>query len=100
MAALNMRPYLRQNHRAAFEQTLPGASTQISALVWRERITDNLNTSTATHMGQQDARSFHGKEDQRMDDIDVIPGTTIIELEEGLGRRLELNDTKRVLSKN
>jgi hypothetical protein len=99
MAALNMRPYLRQNHRAAFEKTLPGASTQMSALVWRERITDNLNTATATHLSQQDARSFPGKEDQRMDVVDIIPSTTIIELEEGLGRRLELND-KRILSKN
>jgi hypothetical protein len=100
MAALNMRPYLRQTHRAAFEETLPGASNQINVLVWQERVTDRLNTATATRLSQHEARSFHGKEDQRMNDIDIIPGTTTIELEEGIGRRLESNDTKRVLSKN
>jgi hypothetical protein len=84
MAALNMRPYLRQSHRAAFEETIPATSG--SAPVWKERITDDSAT-------QKD--SFNSKEAQASS---IIPGTTAIELEEGVGKGLK--DSKAAFNWN
>jgi hypothetical protein len=84
MAALNMRPYLRQNHRAAFEETLPSgmsSSHPISANIWRERVTDNTDNTTTT---QQD--TFKSTDNKEGPIIDMVPGTTAIELEEGIGK--------------
>jgi hypothetical protein len=46
MAALNMRPYLKHNHRAAFEETLPVTIGATSALAWSDR----TGTTTAGSM--------------------------------------------------
>jgi hypothetical protein len=75
MAALNMRPYLRQRHRAAFEETLPGVSGS-GSVVWRERITD-----TPAQLTQHSI--FEGKHEHI---LAIVPGTTAIELEE-VGKR-------------
>jgi hypothetical protein len=42
MAALNMRPYLKHNHRAAFEDTLPVTIGAASAQAW----SDHAGTTT------------------------------------------------------
>jgi hypothetical protein len=84
MAALNMRPYLKHNHRAAFEDTLPVTIGAASARAWSDSTgTTTVGTipitrgyaTTVSHMrNMSGGQAKH--EDTKSDQIvDITPQT-------------------------